>query len=142
MRVQQQGIETSDRPAPRYVLETQGLNVYYGQFRALRDVDLKIERRKITALIGPSGCGKSTMLRSFNRMNDLFGNAHIEGAVRFHGKNIYDADVTPAEVRRRIGMVFQRPNPFPKSIHDNIAYGPRINGRKRSELDDIVEHAL
>jgi phosphate transport system ATP-binding protein len=107
----------------------------------VRDVNLKIPRQKITALIGPSGCGKSTVLRSFNRMNDLVRTARTEGEVRFHGKNIYDADVDPVEVRRRIGMVFQKANPFPKSIHDNVAWGARINGFK-GNVDDLVESAL
>src|SRR5271157_2409280 len=97
--------------AGQWVLEAQGLNVHYGRFHAVKDVNLAIERRKITALIGPSGCGKSTVLRCFNRMNDLVGVARISGNVRFHGKNIYDPDVDPAEVRRRVGMVFQKPNP-------------------------------
>ncbi len=129
------------RPAGRHVLEAEGLNVYYGSFRAVRDIDLQIERRKITALIGPSGCGKSTVLRSFNRMNDLVSTAHVEGQVCFHGKNIYDPDVVPAEVRRRIGMVFQKPNPFPKSIYDNIAWGARVAGF-RGDMDGLVEATL
>ncbi len=130
--------------APRekkYILETDGLNVYYGAFHAVRDVNLKIERHRITALIGPSGCGKSTVLRSFNRMNDLVRTARVEGAVHFRGKNIYDADVDPAEVRRRIGMVFQRPNPFPKSIYDNIAWGARVTGYS-GDMDQLVEETL
>jgi phosphate transport system ATP-binding protein len=135
---------TSEPAAPadaRYVLETEKLNVYYGHFHAVQDIDLRIERHKITALIGPSGCGKSTVLRCLNRMNDLVGSARIEGRVRFHGKNIYDPDVDPAEVRRRIGMVFQRPNPFPKSIYENIAWGARVAGY-RGSMDDRVEDAL
>jgi phosphate transport system ATP-binding protein len=128
-------------PGSRYVLETEGLNVYYGRFHAVQNVNLKIERYKITALIGPSGCGKSTVLRCFNRMNDLVATARVEGSVRFHGKNIYDPDVDAAEVRRRIGMVFQRPNPFPKSIYENIAWGARIAGY-RGNMDQLVEDAL
>ncbi len=125
----------------KYALEAENLNVYYGSFHAVRDINLKFERRKITALIGPSGCGKSTVLRSFNRMNDLVGTARTEGSVRFHGKNIYDPDVDPTEVRRRIGMVFQKANPFPKSIYDNIAWGARIAGY-RGDMDDLVEETL
>jgi phosphate transport system ATP-binding protein len=132
--------------ASQYVLEADHLNVFYGQFQAVRDITLRFERRKITALIGPSGCGKSTVLRSFNRMNDLVGTARVDGAVRFHGKNIYDADVVPAEVRRRIGMVFQKPNPFPKSIYENIAWGARVvahpSVRSRGDMDELVESSL
>jgi phosphate transport system ATP-binding protein len=128
-------------PGSRYVLETESLNVYYGRFHAVQDVNLKIERHKITALIGPSGCGKSTVLRCFNRMNDLVSSARIEGQVRFHGKNIYDPDVDAVEVRRRIGMVFQRPNPFPKSVYENIAWGARVAGY-RGNMDDLVEDTL
>ena len=125
------------------VFEVSKLNVYYGNFRAVRDVDLTINRNEITALIGPSGCGKSTVLRCFNRMNDLIENARVEGTINYHGVNLYDRDIDPVEVRRRIGMVFQKPNPFPKSIYDNIAFGPRLNGiKKKSELDDIVERSL
>ncbi len=113
----------------------------YGHFHAVKDVNLKIERRKITAFIGPSGCGKSTVLRCFNRMNDLVGVARIRGSVRFHGKNIYDPDVDPAEVRQRIGMVFQRPNPFPKSIYENIAWGARVVGHQ-GKTDELVEESL
>jgi phosphate transport system ATP-binding protein len=127
--------------ASQWALEAEGLSVHYGHFHAVKDVNLKIERRKITALIGPSGCGKSTVLRCFNRMNDLVGVARISGSVRFHGKNIYDPDVDAAEVRQRIGMVFQRPNPFPKSIYDNIAWGARVVGY-RGKMDDLVEESL
>jgi phosphate transport system ATP-binding protein len=127
----------------KYALETVGLHVYYGDFLAVRDVSMKIERNKITALIGPSGCGKSTLLRSLNRMNELVPEAHSKGEILFHGQNLYDSQVDPVEVRRRIGMVFQKPNPFPKSIFDNIAYGPRILGqRNKSVLGEIVEHSL
>src|SRR5512141_2377196 len=101
----------------KYAIRTQDLNVYYGKFRAVRDINLEIERQKITALIGPSGCGKSTVLRAFNRMNDLVPIARTEGEILFHGLNIYEADIDPVEVRRRVGMVFQKPNPFPKSIY-------------------------
>ncbi len=127
----------------KYVLETKNLGIYYGNFRAVAEVDLPIERNKITAIIGPSGCGKSTLLRAFNRMNELFAGTRIEGEVNFEGQNLYDPSVDPVEVRYRIGMVFQKPNPFPKSIYDNIAYGPRILGlRDKATLDDIVERSL
>jgi phosphate transport system ATP-binding protein len=125
----------------RYALELENLHCYYGSFRAVRDVNLKIESRKITAFIGPSGCGKSTVLRALNRMNDLIPGAHVEGAVKFHGQNLYDPEVDPVEVRRRIGMVFQKPNPFPKSIKDNVAWGAKINGFK-GKVDELVEHSL
>ncbi len=124
-----------------YVIETQDLNVFYGDFHAVKNVQLRIEKHKITALIGPSGCGKSTVLRCFNRMNDFIPVARVQGRVLFHGKNIYDPDVDPVQVRRRIGMVFQKPNPFPKSIYDNVAWGARINGF-RGDLDQLVEESL
>lgn len=125
------------------VLTTEDLAVYYGEFRAVRDVTMYIKRSEITAFIGPSGCGKSTVLRCFNRMNDLIPSARVEGEVKYHGIDLYGPDADAGEVRRRIGMVFQKPNPFPKSIYDNIAYGPRVNGiRKKSELDEIVEKSL
>ncbi len=128
---------------PKAVFETRDLAVFYGQFRAVRDVSIEIHRHEITAFIGPSGCGKSTVLRCFNRMNDLIEGARVEGVVEYHGLNMYEKGVDPAEVRRRIGMVFQKPNPFPKSIYDNVAYGPRVNGlRKKAVLDDLVEKAL
>ncbi len=124
-------------------IETRHLDVYYGDFCAVRDVSLKIAPNKITALIGPSGCGKSTLLRSLNRMNELVPSARVEGEVLFHNQNLYDPAIDPVEVRRRIGMVFQKPNPFPKSIYDNVAYGPRILGvRDRETLDGIVERSL
>jgi phosphate transport system ATP-binding protein len=125
-------------------MESRDMSVYYGNFRAVKEVSLKIEPQKITALIGPSGCGKSTVLRSFNRMNDLVPTARTQGEVLFHGKNLYDPDVDAVEVRRRIGMVFQKPNPFPKSIYENISFGPRINGWKGSseEMDELVERSL
>ena len=125
------------------VFEAAGVSVYYGDFRAVRDVDLTIRRGEITAFIGPSGCGKSTLLRSFNRMNDLITGARVEGSVRYHGVDLYDPAVNAVEVRRRIGMVFQKANPFPKSIYDNVAYGPRLAGvKKKAELDEIVERSL
>ena len=125
------------------VFDVVDLAVYYGAFRAVRDVTLKVSRGEITAFIGPSGCGKSTVLRCFNRMNDLIEGARIEGTINYHGVDLYGPDAHAGEVRRRIGMVFQKPNPFPKSIYENVAFGPRVNGiRKRSELDDIVERSL
>jgi phosphate transport system ATP-binding protein len=123
------------------VFDVTGLGVRYGSHLAVTGVDLAIHGREITALIGPAGCGKSTVLRCFNRMNDLVPGAAVEGTVLFHGDDLYARDVDPVEVRHRIGMVFQRPNPFPKSIYDNVAFGPRINGRRKG-LDEVVEHAL
>jgi phosphate transport system ATP-binding protein len=125
----------------KFSVEARELSIYYGDFRAVKNVNLNIVQNKITAIIGPSGCGKSTMLRSFNRMNELVPTAWAEGEVLYHGKNIYDSDVDPVEVRRRIGMVFQKPNPFPKSIYDNIAWGARINGY-RGNMDELVEQSL
>ncbi|MGQ0573982.1 MAG: phosphate ABC transporter ATP-binding protein PstB [Pseudonocardia sp.] len=118
------------------------LSVYYGDFLAVRDVDLVFGHNEITALIGPSGCGKSTVIRCLNRMNDLVGGARVTGAVTYHGQNIYGSEVDPIEVRRRIGMVFQKPNPFPKSIYDNVAYGPKVTGMRVDSMDDVVERAL
>jgi phosphate transport system ATP-binding protein len=128
----------------KFAIESKNLNIYYGDFRAVKDIDLQFHSRQITALIGPSGCGKSTVLRAFNRMNDLIPSSHADGEILFHGKNIYDPDVDPVEVRRRIGMVFQKPNPFPKSIYENIAWGARINGFKgsKSDMDALVEDSL
>jgi len=125
------------------VFQLSGVEVFYGAARAVTDVNLDVARNEITAFIGPSGCGKTTVLRSLNRMHDLTPGARVVGGITYHGEDLYGPKVDPAEVRRRIGMVFQKPNPFPKSIYDNIAYGPRINGtRKRARLDEIVEHAL
>jgi phosphate transport system ATP-binding protein len=143
------GLATNDRMSPvteeRYeahlALEVKDLNVYYGRFQALRNVTLGVETKRITALIGPSGCGKTTLIRCLNRMNDLIPSFRAEGEVLFEGENLYARNVDPVEVRHRIGMVFQKPNPFPKSIYDNVAFGPRINGFK-GRLDDIVERAL
>lgn len=125
-------------------VQTRNLSIYYGNFQAVKDVQMDIERRKITAMIGPSGCGKSTVLRAFNRMNDLIPIARTEGEVLFHGQNIYEPDIDPVEVRRHVGMVFQKPNPFPKTIYENIAWGARINGFKgsKAEMDFMVESAL
>ncbi|MGH2753771.1 MAG: phosphate ABC transporter ATP-binding protein PstB [Actinomycetota bacterium] len=125
----------------RSVFELRDLSVYYGSFRAVRDIDLAIQERKITALIGPSGCGKTTVLRCLNRMNDLVETARVEGKVMYHGVDLYDQKVDPVEVRRRIGMVFQKPNPFPKSIYDNISFGPKIAGYK-GDMDELVERSL
>ena len=124
-----------------YAIEANNLSIYYGDFMAVHAVHMKIAPQKITAIIGPSGCGKSTVLRAFNRMNELVPTARATGDVLFHGKNIYDPDVDPVEVRRRIGMVFQKPNPFPKSIYENVAWGARINGFK-GNMDELVEQAL
>jgi phosphate transport system ATP-binding protein len=125
------------------VLETQNLTVYYDGRPAIEGISMKIPRRRITAIIGPSGCGKSTLLRCFNRMNDLIPSARVTGRVLFEGLDLYGPDVDVVEVRRRIGMVFQKPNPFPKSIYENVAFGPRIQGiRDRRNLDEIVERCL
>jgi phosphate transport system ATP-binding protein len=124
------------------IIELQDVDIYYGSYRAVRGVSIPIERREITAMIGPSGCGKSTLLRSLNRMNDLIIGARVTGRITFHGQDLYEAGVDPIEVRRRIGMVFQQPNPFPKSIYDNISYGPKVTGMKVSNMDDLVEEAL
>src|SRR4029453_8546568 len=123
------------------VMELADVSVFYGDFQAVRDTNVPIDQNRITAMIGPSGCGKSTILRSMNRMNDLIPGARVEGTVTYHGQDIYAAEVDPIQVRRNIGMVFQKPNPFPKSIYDNITYGLRINGIK-GKLDDHVEQAL
>jgi phosphate transport system ATP-binding protein len=130
-----------ERAAREVVFETSDLSVFYGDFRAVRDVSLPIYRNQITALIGPSGCGKTTVLRCFNRMNDLIEGARVEGTILYHGIDLYDPRVDPVEVRRRVGMVFQKPNPFPKSIYDNVAFGPRLNGFK-GDLDGLVENSL
>jgi phosphate transport system ATP-binding protein len=124
-------------------MEIENLSVYYGKFRALAEIDMNVRERQITAIIGPSGCGKSTLLRSFNRMNDLTPNARVEGKIRMDGQDLNAPGTDVVEVRRRIGMVFQRPNPFPKSVYDNVAYGPRLYGvHRRSVLGEIVEHSL
>jgi phosphate transport system ATP-binding protein len=127
--------------ASEYALTTENLSVYYGSTVAVKNVFLDIPRKKITAFIGPSGCGKSTVLRCFNRMNDLIPGARVEGNVIFNGTNLYSKSVDPVLVRRQIGMVFQKPNPFPKSIYDNIAFGAKINGY-RGNLDELVEKSL
>jgi phosphate transport system ATP-binding protein len=122
-------------------ISARNLSVYYGAHQAVRDINLEIPSHEITALIGPSGCGKSTLLRCFNRMNDLVRTARVEGEVLFDGENIYAPGIDPVDIRRRIGMVFQKPNPFPKSIYENVAFGARINGY-RGNMDDLVENAL
>jgi phosphate transport system ATP-binding protein len=125
------------------VFEVRDLAAYYGDFRAVREVNLDVRENEITAFIGPSGCGKTTVIRCFNRMNDLIIGARTEGTLNYHGVPLYGQGVDPVEVRRRIGMVFQNPNPFPKSIYDNIAYGPRLFGtKKRVQLDEVVETSL
>jgi phosphate transport system ATP-binding protein len=132
------------QPTPNeteYVLETKDLDIFYGDFKAVTEVNMKVQRNKITAIIGPSGCGKSTLLRSFNRMNELVPGSTIKGEVIFQGQNLYAPEVDPVEVRHRIGMVFQKPNPFPKSIYDNIAWGARIHGFK-GNMDELVEFSL
>ncbi|MDP1546481.1 MAG: phosphate ABC transporter ATP-binding protein PstB [Anaerolineales bacterium] len=125
----------------QYAIETNDLSIFYGKFEAVKDVNLKIEKQKITAIIGPSGCGKSTLLRAFNRMNDFVPTSRVEGEILMHGTNLYSKQIDPVEVRRRIGMVFQKPNPFPKSIYENIAWGARINGFK-GDMDELVEQSL
>jgi phosphate transport system ATP-binding protein len=123
------------------VLRLDNVSCWYGGFRAVKDVSIDIEARQVTALIGPSGCGKTTLLRTMNRMNDLIPSYRTDGHVRFEGEDLYGPGVDPVAVRRRIGMVFQKPNPFPKSVYDNVAFGPRINGFK-GNLDELVEHSL
>jgi len=132
-----------ERPVGEIKLETRGLNMHYDAFRALSDVGVSIAARRITALIGPSGCGKSSFLRCFNRMNDLIPSARVEGEVLVDGRDVYGREVDIPELRKRVGMVFQSPNPFPMSIYDNVAYGPRLHGaQERSALDEIVESSL
>ena len=123
------------------VLRAENLDIYYGKFLAVKGVNIQIPKNRVTAFIGPSGCGKSTLLRCFNRLNDLINGFHVEGKVYYYDQDLYDQSIDPVEVRRRIGMVFQKPNPFPKSIYDNIAYGARVNGYK-GNLDELVERSL
>jgi phosphate transport system ATP-binding protein len=132
---------TEENTRGEVAISANDLNIFYGNFRAVRDVNLQIAKRRITAMIGPSGCGKSTVLRAFNRMNDLIPSARVEGDIYFLGQNIYAPHVDPVEVRRRIGMVFQKANPFPKSIYENVAWGARINGF-RGDMDILVEQSL
>jgi len=126
---------------PQYAIETKDLSIFYGAFKAVSDVNFKIEKQKVTAIIGPSGCGKSTLLRAFNRMNDFVPSSYVTGEVLMRGQNLYGSNIDPVEVRRSIGMVFQKPNPFPKSIYENIAWGARINGFK-GNMDELVEQSL
>jgi phosphate transport system ATP-binding protein len=123
------------------IFDVRGVDVYYGSHKAVADVNLALPERRITALIGPSGCGKSTFIRCLNRMNDLIPSARVDGQIVYHGQDLYAAEIDPVQVRKRIGMVFQKPNPFPKSIYDNIAFGPRLIGIK-GDMDEIVERAL
>jgi phosphate transport system ATP-binding protein len=134
-------ISSEQEPDTELVLEVEDLSVWYGDDLAVRGVSLPVQRNRITALIGPSGCGKTTVLRCLNRMNDLIDGARVEGSIRYHGIDLYDPQVDPVEVRRRIGMVFQKPNPFPKSINDNVTFGPKVAGFK-GDLDEVVEDAL
>ena len=139
VKERQMANESNESP----VFAVKELSVKYGEFRAVRDVTLDIREHEITAFIGPSGCGKTTVLRCLNRMNDFIDSAKVEGLIEYHGVDLYDSDVNPNEVRRRIGMVFQKPNPFPKSIFDNVAYGPRLVGKmSKSDLNDLVEKSL
>jgi phosphate transport system ATP-binding protein len=123
------------------IFDVDDINVFYGEHKAIRDVTLDLHLNEITALIGPSGCGKSTFIRCLNRMNDLIPSARVDGKIVYHGEDLYASDIDPVQVRKRIGMVFQKPNPFPKSIYDNIAFGPRVMGMK-GDMDEIVERAL
>jgi phosphate transport system ATP-binding protein len=137
MRSNQQVSNKQDKA----VFNAKGVKVYYGDFMALQEVNVEIPNRQIVAFIGPSGCGKSTFLRCFNRMNDLITGARVEGKINYQGKNIYDDKINPVKLRRQVGMVFQRPNPFPKSIYENISFGPRANGYK-GNMDQLVEQSL
>ncbi len=133
--------DTKSSSPTETVLKTENASVYYGNFRALQGISLDIPKQQITALIGPSGCGKSTLLRCYNRLNDLVKGFRVEGKISYHGQDLYAPEIDPVELRRRIGMVFQKPNPFPKSIYDNIAFGPRLVGYK-GDMDDLVERSL
>jgi phosphate transport system ATP-binding protein len=130
---------TASHPA---VLRAENVSIYYGSFLAVRDVTMDIPRNKVVAFIGPSGCGKSTLLRCFNRLNDMIPGARVEGRITFNNTNIYGSEIDPVQVRRRIGMVFQKPNPFPKSIYDNVAFGARVNNVNKRDLDELVERSL
>jgi phosphate transport system ATP-binding protein len=132
---------TTENTDPKYIIQTRDLDIFYGTFKAVTGVNMKVEQNKITAIIGPSGCGKSTLLRAFNRMNELYAGTSIKGEVTFNGEDIYAREVDPVEVRYRIGMVFQKPNPFPKSIYENIAWTARIHGFK-GKMDELVENSL
>jgi len=124
------------------IIKLKNVNFYYGDNRALTDITMNYQKNKVTALIGPSGCGKSTLLRLLNRMNDLIDGTRVEGEILYEDKNIYSPDLDPVEVRRKIGMVFQKPNPFPKTIYNNIAYGPKLNRVSSANLDELVEQSL
>lgn len=126
---------------PEYAITTNNLSIHYGNYTAVKNVNIKVEKQKIISIIGPSGCGKSTLLRAFNRMNDFVPNCRVTGELLLHGQNLYSKDIDPVEARRRIGMVFQKPNPFPKSIYENIAWGARINGFK-GNMNELVEQSL
>jgi phosphate transport system ATP-binding protein len=134
-------VRIEPRSERQTVLRLECVSCWYGGFRAVRDVSIDVAARQVTALIGPSGCGKTTLLRTMNRMNDLIPSYRTEGRIEFEGEDLYGPGVDPVAVRRRIGMVFQKPNPFPKSVYDNVAFGPRINGFK-GDLDELVEHSL
>ncbi len=146
MRLVERGVDrqATGQAEGQVKVEARGVQVFYGAKHALKDVDVDILDRTVTAFIGPSGCGKSTFLRCINRMNDTIESARVTGSIRLDGTDIYDPSIDPVQLRARVGMVFQKPNPFPKSIYDNVAYGPRIHGfaRNRAELDEIVERAL
>jgi phosphate transport system ATP-binding protein len=132
-----------DGPVGETIFDVQNVSIWYGAFKAVTDVSLAVHENEITAFIGSSGSGKTTVLRSFNRMNDLIPGSRLDGEMHYRGQSLYGGDVSPTAVRRRIGMVFQKPNPFPKSIYDNVAYGPRINGeRNKAKLNEIVERSL
>ncbi len=140
---QKRGTQDTSKDEKTTKMQAKDFAVYYREFKAITNVNLPIYAQKITAIIGPSGCGKSTLLRAMNRMNDLVSGSHVEGQVYLDAEPLYESNVDVVEVRRRIGMVFQRPNPFPKSIYDNVAYGPRLYGiRRKSELDGLVEKSL
>ena len=124
------------------IIKLKDVNFYYGQSRALTDISMTFGKNKVTALIGPSGCGKSTLLRLLNRMNDLIDGTRVEGEIIFEDRNIYAPDIDPVEIRRKIGMVFQKPNPFPKTIYNNIAYGPKLTGADNNDLNALVERSL
>jgi phosphate transport system ATP-binding protein len=136
------GHAPADEEDREVVFRISDLNFFYGSFRAVRDVNLDVLEREITAFIGPSGCGKSTMIRCLNRMNDLIPDTRVDGRIEYHGEDLYGPDVDSIEVRRRIGMVFQKPNPFPKSIYDNVAFGPKVNRMRDDSMDDLVEDSL
>ena len=136
-----ESVERSHKPATNTVIRAEHIDVYYNDVQALDDISMEIPENRVTAMIGPSGCGKSTFLRCINRMNDLVDAARVEGDLYLRGKNVYDADVDPVALRRRVGMVFQKPNPFPKSIYDNVAYGLEIQN-KEGDYDAIVEESL